>query len=124
MAGIPKQSPKEFAARHAERLNYTLVKVLAPREFEVKCNACGALRVVLRKNNAFGSSCICSRRKKFTTVLRTAKTHTLELHEKGYTEYTCLKVEEVSGTKFQQVLQFISIQLVVIFSLQLGIILS
>lgn len=101
MAGIPKVSPEAFAARHAERLNYTLVKVLAPRKFRVKCNACGELRDICRVPGIFGHRCECSYKRKFWTKIRTAKTHTEELHELGYTEYECLKVEKVTGVQFQ-----------------------
>src|ERR1700737_33994 len=43
----PILSTEDFSNRHAERCNYTLVKVLSgQRRFQVRCNACKELRII------------------------------------------------------------------------------
>lgn len=81
---------KAFAARHAVRLNYTLVNVLDERKFRVRCNACGLKRIVESKNNSTGPRCPCTHKRQFYKVKRTTVTHTQELHDKGFTDYQCL----------------------------------
>jgi hypothetical protein len=92
--------PEEFAAKHSERLNYTLVEVLADREFKVRCNACNELRTVRGNKGGTGPKCVCTRKRKFYMLKRTGRLHTEELHEKGYAEYECLKLGEQDG-KFE-----------------------
>lgn len=93
-------APRAFAARHAERLNYKLVEVLADREFKVACLDCGVERI-LAFNASKASACVCTHKRKFYRTKRTPELHTEEIHEKGYAEYTCLKVGALSKDKNQ-----------------------
>lgn len=92
-------SPKAFAARHADRLNYTLVKTIESRKFQVRCLSCELERTLSFINGSMGQKCSCTHKRKFYSIKRTAETHTAELHTLGQTEYTCLAVGKLSKDK-------------------------
>ena len=87
-------SDEEFAARHAVRLNYVLVEILARKTFLVKCLTCGTQRQVSSTNSHLYGSCPvkgCKPKRK-SVVLRTPEVHTAELKAAGYAEYICVSV--------------------------------
>lgn len=91
-----KISDEEFAARHADRLNYDLVKVLGRKQYVVKCRDCGKKRTIESTNSHLYGSCKTSGCKKVRkpVVVRTPKLHTKEIHEIGRTDYISLKVQQ------------------------------
>lgn len=93
--------PKEFAARHAERLNYKLVEVLEARKFRVRCLACQQCRIISLKNGNVGPVCACSHNRKFYRHKRTPETHTKELRDLGFKGYTCTKVLDSKRFEYQ-----------------------
>lgn len=100
MSGPKPLSARDFALRHAERLNYTLVKILAERSFVVRCNGCALKRTVEYKQGHLNPTCPCTHKRKFFIVKRTPETHTQELHARGYVEYTCLKTGKLAKDLF------------------------
>src|SRR5471030_101459 len=90
MSGPKPMSAKAFADKHSTRLNYKLIKILGERELIVACNDCGLYRTVRYSQGRAGPVCSCTHKRKFYRIKRTAETHTEELHELGYTDYTCV----------------------------------
>lgn len=92
-------SAEAFATRLATRLNYKLVKVLAERRFKVECLACNVKRIVEHKDGNTGPKCVCTHKRAFYRVKRTPETHTTEIKDRGYTNYTCVSVGANSKQK-------------------------
>lgn len=96
--GPKPMSPEAYAAKYANKLQYTLIKVLEERRFLVTCNLCGATREVGVTGGNMGRPCHCTHKRKFYLHKRTLKTHNQELVERK-PGYKCLLLPSLPKTK-------------------------